>query len=193
MTSRINNWYIHVLGCGWLWYIPANEPTFYVYLRKLWWSSTSKVVCRFESVQFFVLYFYRKIFLKSDGNIDFLQSYCNAARTMDIVMLKGNIRTQNTNSPHPKLHWTRRVSQCQHRLHVLMVVSRATRCLRTCQKFWAQLLMKPFYPWFLWTLPWFWGLLPAPCWGTPLNITRHPIGDHHTALNCVVLHIIKDI
>ena len=40
--------------------------------------------------------------MKSDGNIDFLQSYCNAARTMKIVLLKGNERTQEK-QPSPKI------------------------------------------------------------------------------------------
>ena len=73
----------------------------------------------------------------------------------------------------------------------LMMVVSLTRCLRTCLKFWAQLLVKPFHPWFSWTYPWFWGLLLAPCWGTSLIVTCHPIGDHHTILNFVVLHVTK--
>ena len=40
--------------------------------------------------------------MKSHGNIDFLQIYCNAARSMKIVLLKGNVRTQEK-QPSPKI------------------------------------------------------------------------------------------
>ena len=92
-------------------------------------------------------------------------------------LLNGNIRSKQK-IRHPNLPWTQ-VSQGQRKLHVLMVVSRTTWWLGTFQEFLIQIRIKLIHLRSVWTLPWFCGLLPASCWGTPWTIIGHLLSDQH--------------
>ena len=143
--------YIHVLGCG---TCPWTE------ILRLFNMFFDFVIACLHS--FFLPFWVRPILcsllmLASTSEqwlIDFLQGYRNAANTMKIVVLKRNIGKQKQKTLTQNYIRPEKSTKTS----LLMMVVSLTRCLRTCLKFWAQLLVKPFHPWFLWTHPWFSGL-----------------------------------